>query len=393
MLQRPSRGGGGRALLARVAAVALATGTAARPLNPAAPAADPAQERSPPAEGLSRPEDRPAPGEPAPLFSFAWVSDLHLDPGRIDLARAAFGHIDRELSPDFVLFTGDDNAIPAPPEDPSRPEPVDFRRQRFLAAFLREHLRAPAVLIPGDNWPGGFEEVFGSAQRSFDRGGLHFLLLSPDRSCRRPGAEGLSVFDPDTWAWILKDLEANRGKPTIVAVHEPVHPPSFLDAPRLKKLLAGHPQVVAVLQGHLHLGLHFSADGKAYVTAPALGPARTPAFKEVAVFEDRLVLRTWARDAASGAFVRAGGERRVEFPRDLRGAPRRPEDPFAMEDEDSVPPHPLVEDPGLAARAGELLRNLGAFLEASGRPAEEGPAGARPRSEEGKTGNSGQTQD
>ncbi|OQC19398.1 MAG: hypothetical protein BWX69_02749 [Planctomycetes bacterium ADurb.Bin069] len=230
------------------------------------------------------------------------------------------------------------------------------------------------MVIPGDNWPGGFEEVFGAAQRSFDCAGLHFILLAPDRACTRAGMEGLSVFDPETLAWIRGDLEANRDKPTVAAIHEPIHPPSFLDAIVLRRLLASHPQVIAVFQGHLHVELNLTADGKTYLTAPALKPSAAPALKQVRVFPDRLAVRTFPRDPASGAFGPPGRDRNVAVPPDLGARLRRPPGGFRMENIGEVPAHPRIDDPSLAARRWELFRNLSEFLKGDLRPAAQDPS-------------------
>jgi hypothetical protein len=157
----------------------------------------------------------------APLGSFAWVTDMHLDGSRLEYTAEAFRQLRTEWKPHFVLITGDNNAHPAAPgettpadppglggliSDPAahrhlpalrmadEPESLGFRRQRFLRAFLDEHLQLPYAIIPGDNWPQDFDLVFGPKQYSFDWCGLHFLLLAPDRSlprCQARGAIGL----------------------------------------------------------------------------------------------------------------------------------------------------------------------------------------------------------
>lgn len=319
---------------------------------------------------------QPAPSQPAPpqpeepVFAFAWVSDLHLDATRLETTRMAFRWIDEHLAPDFVLFTGDNNSIPAR-MDPARPEPADVRRHRFFKDFLAAHLKAPAVVIPGDNWGSGFERVFGPRQRSFECCGLHFLLLAPDRVHKGPGWEGLSVLDDSTWAWIRKDLDAHGDSPVIVAIHEPIHPPTFLDAPPLRRLLAGQPHVVAILQGHLHVDLHLQADGKAYLTAPALGPSEAPAFKHILVFPHRLVVRTIVRDTARHAFAPGRHERSIEIPAAYRAQIRRRAEGVAITDRGGIPPRPLRDDPTLAARRWELLRNLSGLLVRDARAAPE----------------------
>jgi hypothetical protein len=298
----------------------------------------------------------PAPAGP-PLLTFAWLSDLHLDVSRAGFIARALRYVRESVRPDFALFTGDDNAIPAP-DNPARPEPEPVRRQRHFAAFLGEHLRLPAVVIPGDNWPHGFETVFGAVPYSFDAGGLHFLMLAPDRSWHGKGMEGLSVFNAGTWDWIRRDLEASRGRPTLVAIHEPVHPPTFLDAAPLRDLIDRSPHVVAVLQGHLHADLDFRPGGRAWLVAPALGPSPRPAFKRVRVHREGIELDTVEYRKAEDRFVVRDGRQWVAIPEALRAALARPEGGFVPLHRDAAPLHAHEDDPGLAARQGELMKNL-----------------------------------
>jgi hypothetical protein len=131
--------------------------------------------------------------------------------------------------------------------------------------------------------------------------------------------------------------------------------------------------VIAVLQGHLHLDLHLEADGRAYLTAPALGPTMAPALKQVLAFPDRLVVKTFARDPKTGRFAPRGRDRRVEVPRTLGASLRRPDGGFRLEDLEAAPLHPHVDDPTLMDRKWEILRNLPGFLDRDIRsPADEG---------------------
>ncbi len=294
----------------------------------------------------------------APLFTFAWISDLHLDAARTGKIAQGLKRVDG-LDPDFVLVTGDNNALPAP-DQPDRPEPVSLRRQRFFRSFLEERLRAPAVVLPGDNWPQDFEKVFGAFQFSFDYGGVHFLLLAPDRACK--GSEGLSAFDPGTLDWIRADLEASAGKPVLLAIHEPVRPPSFLDAPRLRALLLGRSNVIAVLQGHLHLDLELRADGRTYLVCPSFGTSPAPALKLVRVFPDRVGVRTLVFDPGDEWRGIGRRDRWIGIPPAARGGLEKPSGGFSMERYSCVPPHALTEDAGLAGRRGELFENMRGFL-------------------------------
>lgn len=331
-----------------------------------------AQEQPPPgtvAEPALRGGTTPVPPQPeptaaeeaaekTPLWSFVWLSDMHLDGTRLESMAKCLHYIDAELQPHFVLLTGDNNAHADPPADPSRPEPLGVRQQRFLKAFLEEHLKRSFVLITGDNWRDGFDQVFGPHQFSFDCGGLHFMLLDPDRVHHGAGLEGLSVFEEKTWEWMRQDLDRHRDQATIVAIHEPVIPPTFLDAPRLLRLLDRYPNVVAVLQGHLHIDLEFQRDGTLYLVAPSLGRSPSPALKVLDVHPEGLVVRTVADAQAQGRWELTSRRQKIAIPPALRGRLGKPSGPrFVAAEYSYVPAHPIVDDPALAPRAGELFTN------------------------------------
>lgn len=291
------------------------------------------------------------------------MSDMHVSASTLEYTAEAFHYIDTQLKPDFVLFTGDNNGYPGPPVATDASESRGLRRQRFLKQFLEQHLKTPYVVIPGDNWPEAFDQVFGPRQFSFDRGGLHFLLLAPDRIWSPPKQEGLSVFDPPTWDWIERDLRNNRERPTIVAIHEPVFPPTFLDAPRLRQTLARHPNVIVVLQGHLHVDMQLKADGKVYLVAPSLERPPKPGMKLVDVCPTSLGIRTILYNEPDDRFEMQDRLQQIEIPAALRDVPTTPAGTrFAMEDYDSLPAIPLVEDPSLRNRSSELLKNAFRFL-------------------------------
>jgi hypothetical protein len=291
-----------------------------------------------------------------PLWSFAWVSDMHMDGSRLDYIAKAFRHIDAEMKPHFVLFNGDNNAQPAPPKDPAKPEPLGERQQLFLKTFLHEHLRSPYVLITMDDWTEGFDKVFGPHQYSFDCGGLHFILLDPDRFYHGPGFEGLSVFDKRTWQWLEQDLERNRKLPTLVALHEPIYPATFLDAKPLRKLLNRYPNVVAVLQGHLHVDIERRCEGRTYLVCPSLGVPPARSMKLVHVYPEGLVLRTVAYRQSDDRFEMTDRVQCVEIPKPLRDGLAAPTGPkFVQAHYNTIPAHPILSDPSLAIRVGELI--------------------------------------
>jgi hypothetical protein len=302
-----------------------------------------------------------------PLWSFAWVSDMHLDSSRLEYMAKAMDYIRTELKPHFVLLTGDNNSLAASSADTQHPESLGVRQQRFLKAFLEKHLKLPYLLVTADNWMEGFDKVFGPHQFSFDCGGLHFILLDPDRmyhgSLSGPEYEGLSVFEKSTWDWIRQDLERHRQTPTIVALHEPICPPTFLDAPPLRALVEHNSNVVAVLQGHLHVDMDRRCNGVAYLVAPALGKPPAKAMKLVHVYPRGLVVRTIHYDEAGDRFGMLGRRQAIEIAQPLRDKLSVPAGPgFSMTGYDAIPAHPIVIDSTLEVRAGELLKNAANYL-------------------------------
>lgn len=298
-----------------------------------------------------------------PLLRFAWMSDLHLDGGeRTATIRAACHTVRDRIRPDLVVFTGD-NCSWDPPHGPDRAAlPQAQRRHLAFRDFLEAELGLPAVVLPGDNWPWDFEKVFGASRFSFQAAGLHVVFLTPDR--RAPSTEGCSRFDPPTWEWLEKDLEANRDRPTLVFTHENLIPPTFLDAPRLLQVLHRHPQVLATLTGHLHLDLDFRRHGLVHLLCPAFAAGGRPGFKTVELYPDRLVVNTWEQDQGRGPFVSTLKWQRIDIPagplrRALAPLDRRQ---ILREGRQEMPAVAMVRDESLAARQGELMPGLFQFM-------------------------------
>jgi hypothetical protein len=315
-------------------------------------------------------ELQPLPAEPdwarsdqAPLLRFAWLSDFHLDGDeRTPMIRQACHTVRDTIRPHFAMFTGD-NCRYDPPVSAARAAlPITHRRQLAFKDFLDAELSLPAVVLPGDNWPWDFDKVFGPARFSFDAAGLHLVCLAPDR--RAKGAEGCAVFDPATWEWLTRDLEANRAKPTLVFMHENVAPPTFLDAASLERLLKAHPQVLGTLTGHVHLDLDFRRDGLAHILCPALAAGARPSFKVAALYPDRLVLNTWEYEPAAKRFQPTLRWQRIDIPEGSLRQGLRPVDTSQLlrENRSEMPTAPLIEDASLLQRRGELFLPLMQFL-------------------------------
>ncbi|MBN2562480.1 MAG: metallophosphoesterase [Phycisphaerae bacterium] len=295
-----------------------------------------------------------------PLFRFAWVSDLHMFNGNIELVRQAMRFVDDELTPSFLMITGDNNSIPEPPKPGGGGAAEPERQQRFFKRFLEENLKTPYVVIPGDNWPRDFETVFGAFQFSFDYGGMHFLFTSLDRDLTL--GEGLGVFDAATWQWMRDDLERNRRRPTLVMLHETVAPPTFFEAEKLQHLLEENPSVIASFSGHVHLDLDVRHRGVRYLICPGFGENPRHGFKHVLVYPHALIIRTIEYNEPRRRFERVNKWQYVPIARPLRAALHRPEGTFVKDNYAEIPPHPRRFDPTLASKKAEFLAGLMRYM-------------------------------
>lgn len=299
----------------------------------------------------------------APLFRVAWLSDLHIINQENQRLSVAACHLLRDrLRPDLTFITGDNCGWPASFFRGRSAEHLDRNRQRWLKEFLDRELRRRYLVLPGDNWPGAFAEIFGSSRRSFVFGGFHFLFLAADAMA--PDQEGCQVFFPETLAWLDDTLRRHDDKPTLLVMHEPVYPPGLLDAHKIESRLSRSPQVIAALAGHLHLDLEFDRGHWKQLLAPALGDTPPAAFKIMAFHRDRVVIETWEADA-KGAFRQHPLKwQQVAVPEALRRnlhavtPSRAPQ----LEQLRELPAREVILDPALDARAPEYLGQCMAFV-------------------------------
>jgi len=313
------------------------------------------------------------------LFSFAWLTDMHLDGANQTRMAQTLRWIDQELKPTFLLLTGDNSALVPSGSVGADPAARNLRRQQYLQQWLAEHWKRPYAIVPGDNWPGEFDRVFGPRQYRIACGGLHLLMLAPDRLHHGPGLEGLSAFDPEALDWLRRDLEKYREYPTLVAIHEPIYPPSFVDAATIRNILRDHPQVLGIFQGHLHIDMEIRDGRQVYLVGPAVGPGQPPAFKLVQVYRHIMIIRTSEWDTKNGRWDLAAKWQKIDIPEALQtvlqtagSSGQTTADPAAgagwpgrekpLEMVSFRPARPVRDDPALARRAGELLEAIRQFL-------------------------------
>lgn len=178
-----------------------------------------------------------------PLFKYAIISDTHLRPGgessspwatnlmTNDRARWIIDQVNRSRS-DLVLHLGD--IVHPVPHQPS----YDAAAQ--VADRLFKMLDAPIYLLPGNHDVGDkhsphvpsftvdqhgldvYKGWFGASYRSFDRGGVHFVLINSSILNSGLPEEGRQT------RWLEADLEKHRGG----RVHMFSHYPPFIVEPR-----------------------------------------------------------------------------------------------------------------------------------------------------------------
>ncbi|MBM3271618.1 MAG: metallophosphoesterase family protein [Candidatus Sericytochromatia bacterium] len=152
--------------------------------------------------------------------------------------------------------------------------------------------------------------------QSFDRKGVHFILLNDEK-----GRMGEDLFSK-----LEADLEANKGKTTLIALHVPVFVAKLHGYVKLKdlvpfgtatvsmsdkqeverfKALMKKYGVAAVLSGHTHAPSQATIDGTQYVVAGAVG-GKTPGpgirheYLDVAVTGKNVQIRRVPLDRAPG---------------------------------------------------------------------------------------------
>ncbi len=296
-------------------------------------------------------QERPAPAWASslqqPLATLAWITDMHIgsSEGAEETVKIALNQLRDELKPDLVLFTGDNNKN----YDKNDKGVINERMQIWLKRFIDNELNRPYAIIPGDNWPWEFERVFGSPTRSFDFKGVHFLLTATDAKARTN--DSCAILFKDTKEWLENDMKDNADKPCLLVIHESVFPPLFLDAPWLDKLMARHSSALAVLSGHIHMDVEFKRKGYTQFVAPAMGPARRPAFKMLQFHPDMIVIRTY--QLKEKRFELVSKWQRLKIPEDLRKG-ITPEAPAAITNLKSMAPRPKEMDESLASRAKEI---------------------------------------
>lgn len=210
----------------------------------------------------------------------AHLSDLHFRPrgalfqDLVDPAAMFAAALDRleQLSPapDLVIITGD------LVEEGSEAEYDEVRQ-----ALAR--IRQPLIVIPGNHDDReGFRACFPAHDWMPTRGPFNFVApeFGPLRivaiDVTVPGQHH-GVFDDDTAGWLRATLAAERGRPTLLLMHQPpfvsgmgfIDPYRCFEGERLAEILRDFPNVERVLCGHIHRAMHLRFGGTLLTTCPS----------------------------------------------------------------------------------------------------------------------------
>ena len=247
-----------------------------------------------------------------PLATVAVLADPHYDdsgalawamPARARLLTVA-RYLNRAIKPDAVVVLGD---IIANEHDP--------QQLRNVKKLLDTHLHAPCLPVPGNHDGPAYETVFGPRNYTRTVGGLRFVIL------------GIRYWHWDSgWGtyerldWLARQLAGRGAQPTLILTHNPICLPTFANAGEVCRVVHAHPQVLAVLAGHMHTDYEFPL-ARPHLGMPML--VRPPyAFKVLRVHPDRILVFT--HEEQRGAYGRANIYQKIDVPAACRIRPTPP---------------------------------------------------------------------
>lgn len=259
-----------------------------------------------------------------PIFSFVQLADIHFWYRDTRLLETARKFAQKNLHPDFTVLTGDNV------NGPDREAQQVFLQKYFARKWGK------TLAIRGDNDPVGFEPAWGTTNWAYTYGGVKLVGFGMDVDM---DWVGLGSFEHLGW---LKKAVSTK-KPTIVFFHQPLFPPSFLNAAEVLQVLR-RPNVLVITVGHLHYDYEVSIDHILHVMAPSITLHRRHGFKHFLVYPNRIVVKTY--EFVRGKYQFANKWQSVAIPRSMKPVGKK-----VFTDVGSLPPQPMK----LARNPQEML--------------------------------------
>lgn len=218
-------------------------------------------------------------------LSIIQISDTHIqsDPeacfDEVDCAaslEAVLAHINTHEHPDIMLLTGD---------LVHDPDAASYQRLQHLL----KPVRAPVYVIPGNHdEPDVMQQQLGSPvrhDRVLEQGGWRVLLLNSWLQGEHAGHLHETELD-----WLDSELGGHADTPSLIALH---HPPVSIDSPWMDAMglqngtdflaiIDRHPQVAAVIWGHIHQVFESERHGVKLLGAPSTCVQFKPASEQYA---------------------------------------------------------------------------------------------------------------
>lgn len=284
-----------------------------------------------------------------PLFQMAWMCDMHIESQQaLEFNAMILRQIREKIHPIALIVGGDSWGLGNTP----------VKRQERFRNFLLENLGDDigTIVIPGDNWPQGFDKVFGPSKFAFTVGGFRFICSAMDMAGSK---NGCSVFSLDTFNWLKTQLNQAGKAPVIYIQHEPVEPPMTISSPKLAEMLDNTPNAILALGGHMHLDLAFSRKHWQQWVCPSTIPKikEHSAFKVISFYRDAIICQNWQKEADSNTFSPVNKFLQVTIPAEFRDGLSETQK-FTKEDFQAMPPRGLISDPELDAYSQELTQRL-----------------------------------
>jgi 3',5'-cyclic-AMP phosphodiesterase len=226
-------------------------------------------------------------------FSFVFLTDTHLQPELrgVDGCRQAFRKV-RSLNPSFIIQGGDHvyDTMSVSKERAHQLYDLYGATEQELGQRLYHVIgnhdcfaimaKTGFDLRDPEYGKRMWEDRFGKTFYSFDRYGVHFIVLDTIGLTSDRQYEGR--IDPDQIEWLKNDLAATGPvRPIIVAAHIPLvtalasyqpppqHKQGTVNSAEIIALLEGH-NILAVLQGHTHINERIEWKGIPFITSGAV---------------------------------------------------------------------------------------------------------------------------